>query len=432
VAVRFGTDGIRGRVGEEVTLELAYQLGWAVASVLATTTYVGYDTRESSPTLAAAVLAGLSDGGVSGVNLGYFTTPGVAYVAQSRGGAGVVVSASHNPYFDNGLKVLAVGGAKLDRASELALEAALAVAPTPTASAFSSPPIDAEAELQYERRLLELVPGDFSSLRLVVDCANGAASRLAPRVFAATGAIVTIIHADPNGRNINLEAGSTNVDTLVKVVRETGADLGLALDGDADRLIAVDAEGNVRNGDDLMVLLVGDRLERQTLGGGVAVTSMSNLGVRRALESRGVEIVETDVGDRNVLVALEQRGWLVGGEQSGHLIFRDLASTGDGLLTGLLLCDDVLRHGDLARRAKSAWTRVPQELINVAREEFDEVAVQQSFEVMREKYDLDERDVRLVIRRSGTEPVVRVMIEATNADFVASFVASLRATFTFV
>ena len=415
---------------EEVTLLLAYQLGWAVARVLESSTYVGYDTRESSPALAAAVLAGLHDGGVLGVNLGYFTTPGVAYVAQSKNAAGVVVSASHNPYFDNGLKVLGIGGAKLDREREIALEAALALAPAPSTTDFAVPLIDAEAEMRYEQRLLDLVPGDFSSLHVVVDCANGAASHLAPRLFAATGATVTIIHADPNGRNINLEAGSTNVDRLVAVVRETGADLGLAVDGDADRLIAVDAEGNVRNGDDLMVLLVADRLERHTLGGGVAITSMSNLGVRRALEAKGIEIVETDVGDRNVLVALEERGWLVGGEQSGHIIFRDLASTGDGLLTGLLLCDNVLRHGDLARRATSSWTRVPQELINVARDEFDEASARRSFAVLREKYDLAERDVRLVIRPSGTEPVVRVMVESTNAAFVAAYVASLRSTFT--
>lgn len=428
--VRFGTDGIRGRFGDEVTLTIAYQLGWAVARVLASTTYVGYDTRESSPALAGAVLAGLRDGGAEGVHLGFFTTPGVAYVAQSRRGAGVVVSASHNPYYDNGLKVLGLGGSKLDRSRELELEATLALAPEPTTLHFTLPAIDDEAEAQYSARLRELVPADLSTLRVVIDCANGAASHVAPELFVATGATLTVLHAAPNGTNINLNAGSTDVTQLIAAVKEHGANVGLAFDGDADRLIAVDGEGNVRNGDDLMVLFASDRLAHGTLGGGVVLTSMSNLGVVRAFEALGVAVVETDVGDRNVLVALEERGWLLGGEQSGHLIFRDFAATGDGLLTGLLLCDYLLRHGDLAERASAAWTRVPQALVNVAREHFEEAVVRASFDTWRAHYALDEHDVRLLIRPSGTEPVVRVMVEATSAEFVASFLDSLRARFT--
>ncbi|MDE3008639.1 MAG: phosphoglucosamine mutase [Acidobacteriota bacterium] len=430
MAVRFGTDGIRGRVDEEVTLELSYQLGWAVARVLRATTYVGYDTRESSPALAAAVLAGLRDGGATGVHLGFFTTPGVAYVAQSRGGAGVVVSASHNPYFDNGLKVLGVGGAKLERARELELEAALSSAPRPPSLDFTLAAIDADAETSYVARLRELVSADFSSLRLVVDCAHGAASHVAPELFSLTGADVTILHASPDGLNINFEAGSTDVARLVACVRETGADLGLALDGDADRLIAVDHTGQVRNGDDLMVLFASDRLAQGTLGGGVALTTMSNLGVRRALEDLGVDVVETDVGDRNVLVALEERDWLLGGEQSGHVIFRDLASTGDGLLTGLVLCDLVCRRGALADQANAAWTRVPQEMVNVAVADFDDDVVRAIFDEVRAPFAFRDADVRLVVRPSGTEPVVRVMVESLSQDFVTNFIDALGARFT--
>src|ERR1700684_3536447 len=218
--VRFGTDGIRGRAGDEMTLDLAYRLGRAVASVFSVPVFVGYDTRESSPSLAMAVLGGLRDGGATGVNLGYFTTPGVAVIAQQRGGAGVVVSASHNPYYDNGLKVLGVGGAKLDLATEAAVERALLAAHGPSDGDFAVVEIDESAEHEYVKRLRELAPADLSSLRIVVDCANGAASHVAHELFASTGANVTVIHDRPDGRNINEDAGSTHIARLVSTVRE--------------------------------------------------------------------------------------------------------------------------------------------------------------------------------------------------------------------
>ncbi|MGA7835917.1 MAG: hypothetical protein WCA31_11980 [Acidimicrobiales bacterium] len=429
MAVRFGTDGIRGRAGDEITVELSYRLGRAVASVFSVPIYVGYDTRESSPTLAAAVLAGLRDGGATGVNLGYFTTPGVAVIAQQRGGAGVVVSASHNPYYDNGLKVLGVGGAKLDLATEAAVESALEHALPPAASHFGKVDIDESAEHEYVKHLRELAPADLSGLRIVVDCANGAASHVAHELFASTGADVTVINAEPDGRNINLEAGSTHVARLIEEVRAVGADLGLAVDGDADRLIAIDSEGSVRDGDDLMVLFALDWMERQRLGGGVAVTSMSNLGLFRALHSAGIEIEETDVGDRNVLLALEERSWILGGEQSGHVIFRDLAPTGDGLLTGLLLAELIVRRGPLADLAGAAWRRVPQELYSVSLEHFSDLAVRELFEELLATYEMERDDVRLLVRPSGTEPVVRIMIEATSAEFVDVFGKRLGALF---
>jgi phosphoglucosamine mutase len=423
--VRFGTDGIRGRAGEEVTDELAYRLGRAVAGVYAVPVFVGYDTRESSPALAAAVLAGLADGGARAVNLGLFTTPGVAAIAGARGGVGVVVSASHNPYFDNGLKVLGVGGTKLDLATESALEAALEGAPGSPRGPVATPPIDARAEDEYVAGLRALVPVDLAGLSVVVDCANGAASHVAPALYAACGARVTAIHDTPDGRNINDRAGSTDVAALTATVLERGADLGLALDGDADRLIAVDHEGTVRDGDDLMVCFALDRHARGTLGGGVVVTTMSNLGLHRALSSAHIAVAETEVGDRNVLLALDEMGYTLGGEQSGHVIFRDLAPTGDGLLTGLLVCELVARRGPLAALARSAWTRVPQALVNLPRESVEVADVEALFARYVELHRLPEGEARLVVRPSGTEPVVRVMVEATDGALVEQYVAAL-------
>jgi len=423
--VCFGTDGIRGRALVEITADLAYRLGRAVALVFDTPVFVGYDTRESSPPLAAAVLAGLSDGGAQAVNLGYFTTPGVAVIARQRGGVGIVVSASHNPYQDNGLKVLGPGGAKLDHATETAVTDALNAAPHATREVFDHVAIDTSAQHDYAGHLRDLVPGDLTSLRVVLDCANGAASHVAHELFEATGARITVIHDTPDGRNINENCGSTHVESLVEAVLELKADLGLAFDGDADRLIAVDASGRVRDGDDLMVLFALDLAERGALGGGLVVTTMSNLGLRRAMERAGIDLVETDVGDRNVLMALEERGWPFGGEQSGHLIFRNLSPTGDGLLTGMLLADLVVRRGPLADVADAHWSRLPQRLVNVARADFDDEAVHDLYDELCGVYEVEPTDVRLLVRPSGTEPVVRVMIEALDATFVDEFCARL-------
>jgi len=429
VPVRFGTDGIRGRAYDEITVDLAYRLGRAVGSVFSAPVFVGYDTRESSPALAAAVLAGLGDEGAHAINLGCFTTPGVAVIANQRGGVGVVVSASHNPFYDNGLKVLGLGGGKLDHATEEAVVAALNAAPAPARDRFDEPTREATGERDYAAHLRALVPGDFSSLHLVIDCANGAASAIAHSLFSGTGARVTMLHDHPDGRNINEHCGSTDVASLVSAVTDAGADLGLAFDGDADRMIAVDAQGHVRDGDDLMVLFALDLAQRDQLGGGLVVTSMSNLGLRRALQRADIAIVETEVGDRNVLLALEEQAWPFGGEQSGHLIFRDIAPTGDGLLTGLLLCDLVVRRGPLSEQALAAWQRVPQAIINVALDVYDDAAVHQVFDELTGFYRVDVDDVRLVIRPSGTEPVMRVMIEGLNGEFVSEFTRRLQGFF---
>ncbi len=429
MTVRFGTDGIRGRAFDEISVDLAYRLGRAVANVFSVPIFVGYDTRESSPQLAAAVLTGLVDGGADAHNLGIFTTPGVAVIAHQRGGAGIVVSASHNPYYDNGLKVLGVGGAKLDHASEAAVTNALALAPSPASATFETFSIEKTAEHDYAQHLRHLVPGDLSSLHIVLDCANGAASHVAHELFESTGATITTLHDQPNGKNINEQSGSTDVRALQAAVLRLGADLGLAFDGDADRLIAVDELGHVRDGDDLMVLLTLDRLEYQTLGGGLVVTSMSNLGLHRALSKVGVNIIETDVGDRNVLLALEEKSWIFGGEQSGHLIFRELSPTGDGLLTGLIVADLVVRRGPLSHQATSAWKRVPQALINIANDDYDADQVEVLFRELMTAFGLHTDDVRLLVRASGTEPVVRIMVEALDADFVKEFTRRIEEQF---
>lgn len=427
-AVRFGTDGIRGRAHDEVTTDVAFRLGWAVARVLRATLFVGYDTRESSPELAGAVLAGARAGGVAAVNLGLFTTPGVATIARQRTGAGVVVSASHNPYYDNGLKVLGVGGAKLDVATEEAITDALAEAPSAT-EPFDAVAIDESAEGDYLASLRALVPVDLTGLSIVLDCANGAASHVAPALFASTGATLTVLHDAPDGHNINEHCGSTNVSDLVASVLSVGADLGLAFDGDADRLVAVDHRGHVRDGDDLMVLFALDRQSRDQLGGGVVVTVMSNLGLRRALGVAAIRVRETEVGDRNVMLALDDAAWILGGEQSGHIIFADLASTGDGLLTGLSVAELVSRRGPLFDQADAAWRREPQSLVNVPAESFDAEAVRAIYDELVARYEVASDEVRLLVRPSGTEPVVRVMIESTDARVVTQFTERLHAHF---
>ncbi len=426
MAVQFGTDGIRGRVGEEITEDLAYRLGHAVAMVFSSyTCFVGSDTRESSPSLSRAVLAGLSDGGVSAVNLGVITTPGVAVSAQDRGGVGIVISASHNPYYDNGLKVLGVGGTKLDLETESRVQEALALAPL-REGPYEEVAIDESAAANYLTRLVNILgPNSLSSLRVVLDCANGAASELAPELFRQLGASVDVINAEPDGRNINNLCGSTHPEQLAARVRKTGADVGLAFDGDADRLIAVDGHGTIRDGDDLMILFARDLNERGELGGALVVTSMSNLGLHQAMRESQIELIQTDLGDRNVFMALEDRDLALGGEQSGHLIFRRLSPTGDGMLSALLLCDLIKRQGRLRELADAAWHRSPQRLLNIATEKFNPAVVESVKHDLVAQFSLSDSQYRLLVRPSGTEPVVRVMIEASSQEFVTQFVTQI-------
>jgi len=416
-AVGFGTDGIRGVANTELTPELALSLGRAAVGVLGGDRWlIGADTRVSGPMLVAALAAGLASAGADVVDLGVVPTPTVAFHAQAFGCPAAVVSASHNPYTDNGIKLLAAGGKKLRDDVESAVAARMS-GPAPERSprvgriGRHADPLGAYAAhvvASIEDRRLE-------RMRLVIDCANGAASEVAPLVLRALGAEVTVLSAAPDGTNINAGCGSTHPAPLQAAVLEAGADAGLAFDGDADRVVAVGGDGGMVDGDHILAILAADLHARHRLRGhAVAVTVMSNLGLRLALDARGIAVVETPVGDRYVLEAMEAGDLALGGEQSGHIIFSDLATTGDGLLTGVQLLDAVSRSGvELARLAAGAMTRLPQVLRNVrvARPEGLAGAAPVRSAVARAEAELGATG-RVLLRPSGTEPVIRVMVEA--------------------
>jgi phosphoglucosamine mutase len=454
--LRFGTDGLRGLANEELRPELVMALGRSAARVLAVAGdlangpgpkaplgrpcfVVGRDTRRSSPLLQAALSAGLASEGVEVIDVGVLPTPGVAYVSVEKGAPAAVISASHNPYWDNGIKFFSAGGSKLADEVEEALERQLdfvlaanwatSPAPVPTGAGVGAFVTDAGAAGRYERHLLECLEGrHLEGLRLAVDCANGAASEVAPRLMRAAGAeVVAVLGDQPDGTNINDGFGSTDPGRLSEAVVALGADLGLAYDGDADRLIAVDAAGKVVDGDRIIALFATDLAARGQLEGGtVVVTVMTNLGFHKAMETAGVKVHTVNVGDRYVLEALDGNGWVLGGEQSGHVIFRSRATTGDGLLTGLLLADLVARRGrPLSELAGAAMERLPQVLRNVAVTRRDLLDVAEGARVWDEVREV-ERSLggqgRVLLRSSGTEPLVRVMVEATTqplADEIA-------------
>ena len=358
---RFGTDGVRGVANEDLTAELALALGRATARVLPAPTFVvGRDTRRSGPMLQAAFSAGLATEGADVIDLGVLPTPGVAAAAARRAVPGAVISASHNPFGDNGIKLFSLFGTKLptdvEQEIERELDAVLAdprrPPRRPTGHGVGRLSSDPGARQLYGEQLMATIDGrGLDGVRIVVDCANGAASEVAPWVFADLGAVVTTLHDAPDGANINDACGSTDPTELARAVVERGADVGLALDGDADRVIAVDESGTIVDGDVLLALFALDLAERDRLTGNtVVVTVMTNLGFRLAMEGRGIDVRETDVGDRHVLAALDADGLSLGGEQSGHIIFRSLSTTGDGILTGIALVDLMRRAGALAGR----------------------------------------------------------------------------------
>jgi phosphoglucosamine mutase len=436
---RFGTDGVRGVANEELTPELALALGRAAARVLPAPTFVvGRDTRRSGPLLQAAFSAGLAAEGADVIDLGVLPTPGVAAVAESRRAPGAVISASHNPFGDNGIKLFSLLGTKLpsdvEGEIERELDAILADpdhAPRrPTGHGVGRISADPGAVELYEAHLVATLDGRrLDGLHIVVDCANGAASAIAPLVLAELGAEIRSLHDTPDGANINDKCGSTDPGELARAVVAHQADLGLAFDGDADRVIAVDHHGTVVDGDVLLALFALD--ERGHLAGNtVAVTVMTNLGFRLAMEARGIGVRETDVGDRHVLAALDADGLSLGGEQSGHIIFRTRSTTGDGILTGIALADLMQRAGrSLADLSDGLVERVPQRLVNVPilRPErlADSAEVWEA--VVKAEAELG-HDGRVLLRPSGTEPLVRVMVEArveAQADAVAAQLASV-------
>jgi phosphoglucosamine mutase len=425
--LKFGTDGVRGVANAELTPELALALGRAAARVLGGSRFaVGRDTRRSGPLLEAALCAGVAAEGVDVAVLGVAPTPEVAWWSATEGAPAAMVSASHNPFPDNGIKLFSAGGRKLADEVEAEVEAELrrllaegAVAGTPTvptgAGVGRITAAEAAGHAGYGAAVAASLDGRrLDGLSAVVDCAHGAATAVAPEVLAGLGVDVEVIHAEPDGTNINDGCGSTHPDELARTVVARGADLGIAFDGDADRVVLVDGTGALVDGDHIIALCAIDRHDRGVLAGdSVVVTVMTNLGFRLAMEKRGIHVVETAVGDRYVLEALEAGGLALGGEQSGHVIFRDLATTGDGLLTAVQTLDVVVRSGrSLADLAAGAMTRLPQVLVSVRVPDRDPALVDRLAPTIAAVEARLGAEGRILVRPSGTEPVVRVMAEA--------------------
>ena len=427
---RFGTDGWRGRAYDELTVDFVRLLGDVAASVLGGDTFlIGRDTRESGPDLEQAFADGLARHGVRAKSLHVTPTPAVAWLSAADGIAAAMISASHNPYTDNGIKLFAPGGAKLSDLTQIRIQDELDRRRATPPPATRAPLIDCTRELaRYRRAVVESLQGrDLRGLRLVVDCANGSNSEIAPAVLAEVAADVEVIHDAPDGRNINDHCGSTHPDDLQRLVVERKADVGLAFDGDADRVLAVDHRGQLIDGDQIIAICAIDRLARGVLAhNSVAVTVMSNLGFRLSMQARGINVIETPVGDRYVLEALAREGATFGGEQSGHIIFSDLATTGDGLLTAVQLLDVVCRSGrPLADLAAESMTRLPQVLRNVR----VPAPVADLEARLRPAVDRIEATLagrgRVLIRPSGTEPLVRVMVEAPTEREAADYAQEL-------
>ena len=432
--MKFGTDGVRGVANTELTAEFSLRLGRAAARVLGasgvTTVVIGGDTRASTPMLDAALSAGFATEGIEVVRLGVVPTPMVAFVAQRLGAMGAMVSASHNPYQDNGIKLFAAGGTKLSDDVESAIEEQLLSLQPPLGEPGAIHPIDESFTSEYVDHVTSIAADDrHGSLRIVIDAANGAAHRVVHGVFDRLVAEAIVIGDAPNGTNINDACGATAPEALALAVREHGADLGIALDGDADRLIAVDHTGAVVDGDHIIAIAALDMLGRGELRHDtVAVTTMTNLGFHLAMHAAGVEVVTTDVGDRYVLEALGAQDLALGGEQSGHVIFADHATTGDGMLTAAVLVDIVARSGrSLAELAESAMTSLPQVLVNVrVAERLPDAAELLAGDVTRAERQLDGQG-RVLVRASGTEPLVRVMVEGPTAELARAVADDLAA-----
>lgn len=442
----FGTDGVRGLANDLLTPALAVQLGEAAAQVLTRQTpaskrsrsgrpraIVGRDTRASGEFLDHAISAGLASSGVDVTRVGILPTPAIAHLTATQDvDLGVVISASHNPFQDNGIKFFARGGYKLADAVEDEIESLLGTIDQLPTGAGVGRVIKGEtvADQNYINHLVDSVATDLSGLRIVVDASNGAASNVGPAALRAAGAEVIVINASPDGLNINDACGSTHPEQLQAYVRNVGADMGVAYDGDADRCLAVDAEGNLVDGDQIMGLLAIGMKEDGTLGSDtLVVTVMSNLGLILAMKEHGIRTVQTGVGDRYVLERMLQGGYTLGGEQSGHVIDSLHATTGDGVLTSLRVAARMKRTGKSLAELASVLTRLPQTLINVRG--VDKVAAGTDKTVQDAVAAAEARlgeTGRVLLRPSGTEPVVRVMVEAATqeeADEVAGQLAGV-------
>ncbi|HLS15230.1 MAG TPA: phosphoglucosamine mutase [Beutenbergiaceae bacterium] len=436
----FGTDGVRGLANREVTADLALRLGTAAARVLVARgdfsdrrpqAIVGRDPRISGQFLAAATIAGLSSAGVDVEDLGVLPTPAVAHLTGADGAdLAVMISASHNPMADNGIKFFARGGRKLDDAIEDEIERQLdVVAEMPIGADVGRITLDRGlGGNRYVQHLLSTIAGDLSGLRIAIDCANGAASEVGPEVLRAAGADVVVINASPDGRNINEKCGSTHPEQLQAVTVASEADLGVALDGDADRCLAVDHTGALVDGDQIMGILAiamneAEQLAQRTL----VVTVMSNLGLQLAMAEAGITTVQTKVGDRYVLEGMTAGGFSLGGEQSGHLIMAEHSTTGDGLLTALHIGARVAGTGRTLTDLAAQIPRLPQVLVNVPGVDKARVGTDPAVAeaVAAAEVRLGETG-RVLLRPSGTEPLVRVMVEAPEQDQAEAEAHSLR------
>lgn len=412
----FGTDGVRGEAGTFLGAELATALGRATTASLEADrpqVLIVRDTRESGPMLEAALAAGVAEAGGEALLGGVLPTPAAAILVKRLGlDLAAVVSASHNPYRDNGIKFFSGQGTKLGDALEARIEALLDEAPK--AAEFGTVRELNGGLDDYLRELESAFPLDLSGRRVLLDCANGATYRAAPEIFKRLGAEVETVAVEPDGRNINAGCGSTHVESLAAKVTASGAEIGFAFDGDGDRVLAVDGEGRVHDGDELIALAARGLARRGELNGGVVVTVMSNYGFHRAMEKEGIEVAVTQVGDRYVLEEMHARGWRLGGEQSGHIIDSAFTATGDGIGAALATMREL---GDTTLAAAVPMEKLPQKLVNVEVAEREAIAGATAVweAVERENESLEGRG-RVLLRPSGTEPLVRVMAEAPTAE----------------
>lgn len=440
----FGTDGIRGRVGVwPITPEFVLKLGWAVGRVLARNgtgkVLIGKDTRISGYMFESVLESGLSAAGIDTHLLGPMPTPAIAYLTRTlRAQAGIVISASHNPYYDNGIKFFSAQGTKLPDSLEFAIEEQLEQPMTVVDSAALGKAIRVmDAPGRYIEFCKSTVSSDINlnGLKIVVDCANGATYHIAPNVFRELGAEVIEIGVDPNGLNINLDCGATHPQLLRQKVLDHHADLGVALDGDGDRVVMVDHRGEVLDGDDLLYIMVQDKLQFSEMRGGVVGTVMSNFGLEQALRKLGVEFVRVPVGDRYVISELTERRWGIGGEPSGHVVCKELTTTGDGIITALQILAAMRRQEKPLADMRVGLLKFPQVLINVKTNQ-REVSLENP--VLQQAITDAERDLadkgRVLLRKSGTETLIRVMVEGEDgrhvkqlAEQLASVVKSLAA-----
>jgi phosphoglucosamine mutase len=443
----FGTDGIRGRVGQEpITPEIVLKLGWAAGLVLGgmhddrAHVLIGKDTRVSGYLLESALESGFSAAGVDVSLLGPMPTPGIAYLTRTaRASAGIVISASHNPYHDNGIKFFGSDGTKLPDEIEIAIEQTML---QPMRTADSAALGKAERYRHAAGRYIEFCKSTFPSrqsldeLTIIVDCANGAAYQIAPAVFAELGANVIAMADEPDGFNINQDCGSTRPATLQKMVRDKGAHVGIALDGDGDRVIMVDANGVCVDGDQILYVIGLARHASGALRGGVVGTLMTNFGLERAFAERGIPFKRAAVGDRYVLSLLQAQGWELGGESSGHVICLDKSTTGDGIITALQVLTVMVESGKTLAELTTNMQVFPQTIVNVALPTAAGAAgatfdLQGSPRISRAlraaEAELADRG-RVVLRASGTEPVIRVMVEASDPELVQRLCQELAET----